>query len=80
MCNRQSMTTSTTLDQINQHLQTERFRTERLWQYRNGLFYTEVEGALISESDFNLRFPVFTPLSFKARRECIEERKKWIRA
>lgn len=73
MSNRQSMTTSTTLDLINQHINREQFRTCRLWKYINGMFFTELDGKLVTESLFNQMYPAFIPETFQVKREDVDK-------
>ncbi len=60
------------LEKINRHIESENFRKDRLWQFRNGQFYTEVDGKLISSSLFDTLYPSFTPDSYKVKGEDID--------
>lgn len=79
MNTRQTMT-DLPANPINHHLQTKQFREDRLWQYRNGQFYTDVEGRLMSEELFNELFPVYNPLSFRPSKGNIDSTSAWIKS
>ncbi len=66
------------LEKINRHIESENFRKDRLWQFRNGQFFTDVDGKLISEETFNLLYPVYVPVSYRNTRENIDSKSNWI--
>lgn len=76
--NRQTMTTSTMLHDINRHIESEQFREQRLWSMRNGEFVTEVDGKLMSESLFNQLYPVYSPVTFRQSKTNIDSTTNWI--
>ena len=64
---------------IQKHLESKRFREERLWKLRDGKWFTIVDGHEFSEEDFNECYPLFSPVRFVKTRENIDSRQEWLR-
>jgi hypothetical protein len=64
---------------IKKHLDSKQFREERLWKMRGGKWFTEIDGYLCSEADFDDMFPLFNPITFVHTKENIDPRTNFLR-
>jgi hypothetical protein len=64
---------------IKKHLDSKQFRDDRLWELRNGQWFTWVDGYQFTEAEFNECWPLFNPITFVHTKENIDPRTNFLR-